>query len=187
MSGLWRYRSDTCIARLPRRVLCTTRSLSKSPSGRGSWSIRGFFCLLFHPVSVRRTCTGCRWLSCAPCPAAPVHSQSPGWAGGAAAGWGGGAGFCVPLTRSGAGERERADLEGKGACGAGARLTLRGANTTGPCEGMNPGCSEPDSALSSSERRAPAPESPQPNSDLETWNRQNTSSTQQLLQLSKIH
>lgn len=48
---------------------------------------------------------------------------------------------------------------------------LMGANTTGPrqgwSEGMNPDYSEPDSALSSSERRAPTPESHEPNSDLE--------------------
>lgn len=40
-------------------------------------------------------------------------------------------------------------------------------------EGMNLDYSEPDSALSSSERRAPIPESQEPNSDLERCNREN--------------
>lgn len=183
-----------CIARLP-RVLCTTLFSvclpnALHPGGNsGAPFICGFFCLLFHPVSVRRTCTGCRSLSCAPCRVALVHSQSPGSAVGAAAGWGGGAGFCGPPTRSGAGVRERADLEGKGACGAGARLKLMEANTTGPwkgwSEGMNLDYSEPDSALSSSERRAPTPESHEPNSDLErtknTLHQLNSERTQLLL------
>lgn len=130
------------------------------PAGNsGALFICDFFCYFSSSVSVRRTYTGCRWLSCAPCRAAPVRSQSPGWAVGAAAGWGGGAGFCGPPTRSGAVGREWGGLETKRACDAGQRIML----TTGPwrgwSEGMNPDYSEPDSALSSSERRAPIPES----------------------------
>lgn len=151
-----------------------------SPSGREFWSTFHLWLLLFYSsssVSVRRTCTGCRWLSCAPCWEAPARSQSPGSTVGAAVGWGGGAGFCGPPTRSGAGGREGGGLEMKRACDA--RIML----TTGPwrgwSEGMNLDYSEPDSALSSSERRAPILESRQPNSDLERCNRENTSLTQQ--------
>lgn len=90
-----------------------------------------------------------------------VHSQSLGWALGAVRGWGGGAGFYDLRTRSGAGVRP--DPEVTEECGVEPGLML-----TGPWKGwsvkMNPGYSERDSALSSSERRAPTLESL--NSDL---------------------
>ncbi len=167
MSGVRQYRSRRCLHPEYRAHSRTTPSpfsvwlLDALHPARNSGAlfICDFFCSFSSSVSVRRTYTGCRWLSCAPCRAAPVHSQSPGWSVGVAAGWGGGADFCGPPTHSGAVGWEWGGLETKRPCDAGERILL----TTGPwrswSEGMSLDYSEPDSALSSSGRRAPILES----------------------------